>query len=56
MALAHTIGDKVEAAYRRTDFFEKRRSLMKQWADYLGNHASEVNKLATEPITARAAA
>ena len=34
MALAHTIGDKVEAAYRRGDLFEKRRQLMQAWADH----------------------
>lgn len=34
-ALAHTIGDKVEAAYRRGDLFEKRRSLMLEWAAFL---------------------
>ncbi len=33
-ALAHTIGDKVEAAYRRGDLFEKRRKLMDAWAQY----------------------
>ena len=32
MALAHTIGDKVEAAYRRGDLFEKRRRMMADWA------------------------
>lgn len=31
MALAHTIGSKVEAAYRRGDLFEKRRRLMQEW-------------------------
>lgn len=31
MALAHTIGDKVEAAYRRGDLFEKRRFMMRDW-------------------------
>ena len=36
MALAHTIGDKVEAAYRRGDLFEKRRKMMDAWADYCG--------------------
>jgi integrase len=36
MALAHTIGDKVEAAYRRGDLFEKRRNMMEAWADYCG--------------------
>ncbi|GIX52087.1 tyrosine-type recombinase/integrase [Sphaerotilus sulfidivorans] len=34
MALAHTIRNKVEAAYRRGDLFEKRRQLMQAWADY----------------------
>jgi integrase len=34
MALAHTIGDKVEAAYRRGDLFLKRRRLMEEWARY----------------------
>jgi integrase len=34
MALAHTIGDKVEAAYRRGDLLEKRRRLMAYWAAY----------------------
>jgi integrase len=31
-ALAHVVGDKVEAAYRRGDLFEKRRRLMEAWA------------------------
>jgi integrase len=31
MALAHSVGDKVEAAYRRGDLFEKRRELMTDW-------------------------
>jgi len=31
-ALAHSIGDKVEAAYRRGDLFEKRRKLMGAWS------------------------
>ncbi len=34
MALAHAVGDKVEAAYRRGDLFEKRRKLMDDWAGY----------------------
>lgn len=33
-ALAHTIGDKVEAAYRRGDLFAKRAALMQEWAEY----------------------
>jgi len=34
-ALAHLLPDKVEAAYRRTDFFEKRRKLMDAWGVYV---------------------
>ena len=34
MALAHVVGDKVEAAYRRGDMFEKRRQLMEAWGQY----------------------
>ena len=33
-ALAHTLENKVEAAYRRTDFLAKRRTLMAQWGNY----------------------
>ncbi len=33
-ALAHTLSDKVEAAYRRSDLFEKRGVLMTEWATY----------------------
>jgi integrase len=33
-ALAHSVANKVEAAYRRGDLFEKRRKLMDAWADY----------------------
>ena len=36
-ALAHAIPNKVEAAYRRTDFLEKRRKLMVEWADHLSS-------------------
>jgi integrase len=36
MALAHAVGNKVEAAYRRGDLFDKRRQLMAAWADYCG--------------------
>lgn len=34
MALAHTVSDKVEAAYRRGDLFAKRKRLMNEWARY----------------------
>jgi integrase len=34
MALAHAVGDKVEAAYRRGDLFQKRQQLMDAWAKF----------------------
>jgi integrase len=34
MALAHTVGDKVEAAYRRSDLLERRRPLMENWGKW----------------------
>jgi integrase len=39
-ALAHVVGDKTEAAYRRGDLFERRRELMEAWAQYCGRPAS----------------
>lgn len=48
MALAHSITEKVEAAYRRGDLFDKRRELMDAWAEYC---ASKPEK----PTQARAA-
>jgi len=33
-ALAHTVGNAVEAAYRRTDLAERRRALMQAWGDF----------------------
>lgn len=36
MALAHTVSNKVEAAYRRGDLFNKRRRLMGDWAAFCG--------------------
>jgi integrase len=40
MALAHVVDDKVEAAYRRGDLFEKRRRLMEAWATYCAKRAA----------------
>jgi integrase len=39
MAMAHTVPNKVEAAYRRGDMREKRRRLMDDWAAYCGGKA-----------------
>jgi integrase len=36
-ALAHVEGDKTELAYKRTDYFDKRRALMQAWATYCVN-------------------
>lgn len=38
MALAHAIGNKVEAAYRRGDMIEKRRQMMSAWAKFCEKH------------------
>jgi integrase len=43
MALAHAVGDKVEAAYRRGDLFEKRLLLMSDWAEFLAASKSVVS-------------
>jgi integrase len=46
MALAHKIGNDVEASYLRTSAIEKRRYLMQNWADYShGTKSSEVVRL-----------
>jgi integrase len=39
-ALAHVIGNKVEAAYQRGDLLDKRRELMAEWGEYCANPAS----------------
>ncbi len=39
MALAHTIENEVERAYRRGDLFQKRRALMDAWAAYCASGA-----------------
>lgn len=38
MALAHTISNKVEAAYRRGDLLNKRRAMMDDWAAFVCSH------------------
>ncbi len=45
MALAHVVGNKSEAAYRRGDMFEKRRRLMADWATYCVSEASVRDKV-----------
>ena len=41
--LAHTVGDKVELAYRRTEFIVKRRALMTAWARYITAPSADTN-------------
>lgn len=41
-ALAHTVPNKTEAAYSRSDLFDRRRALMEQWAAYLAGGAGKV--------------
>ena len=41
MALAHVIGNKAEAAYRRDDLFDKRRKLMEAWGAFCSENPSK---------------
>ena len=50
MALAHTVGDKVEAAYRRGDLLQKRRQLMEAWARFCVTARSQADVV---PISGR---
>jgi integrase len=43
MALAHAVGDKVEAAYRRGDLFQKRRQIMEAGARFSATTRSEAD-------------
>ena len=45
MALAHSVSNKVEAAYRRGDLFEKRRKLMEDWAAFVDESSANVIRL-----------
>lgn len=46
LALAHVNSDKVEAAYMRSDLFDKRRLLMQSWASYLSSSLATVREIA----------
>ena len=41
-ALAHTVRDKAEAAYRRTDLFDRRRDLMESWSRFATSTLADV--------------
>jgi integrase len=44
-ALAHAVRNKTEAAYRRTDLFDKRRDMMEAWASFAGGAGAKVVRL-----------
>ncbi len=44
-ALAHTISNAVERAYHRTDLFDRRRTLMQQWADFLNPKPGKIVRI-----------
>ena len=44
-ALAHAVRNKVEAAYRRTDLFDKRRSMMDAWASHALSEGAKVVRI-----------
>lgn len=45
-ALSHTVGDRVERAYARSDLFVRRRSLMERWADHVAGKQTKVVRIA----------
>ena len=50
-ALSHVVRNKVEAAYARSDLFERRRALMEQWAEFLdGGNSRTVGGTRDGPI------
>jgi hypothetical protein len=40
--LAHSLSDKAEAAYARSDLLEKRAEMMEAWAQFLSASGSDV--------------
>jgi integrase len=50
MALAHAVGDKVEAAYRRSDLFEKRRKLLEAWTGFCASPVTGANLVSIGPL------
>jgi len=52
-ALAHSLPDKVEAAYRRGDLLDKCIQLMKAWADYCAKPAAETTVATVTPIRSK---
>ena len=55
LALAHTVGDK-EAAYRRSDGFQKRLLLAEAWANFCGKADGETGDGVVVPLTRKSLA
>jgi hypothetical protein len=51
MALAHVVGNKVEAAYCRGDLLDRRRRLMADWVRYCGANPTELSGKVTANST-----
>jgi len=45
MALAHSVADKVEAAYRRGDLYGKRQQIMRDWDEFCSRQISDVSNV-----------
>lgn len=52
LCLAHTVGSKVELAYRREDLREKRREIMDAWGRYCTSHAQDTGVVQLRPVGA----
>lgn len=52
MVLAHAVSNKVEAAYRRGDLFDKRKQLMQDWATYARVERHTSTRLPALPVQA----
>jgi integrase len=50
MALAHVVANKVEAAYRRGDMFDKRRRLMADWSSFAAANHPTASRSQIAPI------
>jgi hypothetical protein len=47
MALAHTVGNAVERAYRRGDLFDKRKRLMQDWSKFCTTKLAQADNIVT---------
>jgi integrase len=52
-ALAHTVGDETERAYRRGDALEKRRKLMAAWSSFVTSAPAESNVVGIRSTASR---